>query len=69
MSGPAAAADHIAHLLVHGALHAHGHDHEVEAEATEKEALETAILGGWGCMIRTAVDVLALSSARAAGAG
>jgi len=41
-------ADHIAHLLVHGALHAQGHDHEDEAEAVEMEALETAILAGLG---------------------
>ncbi len=41
-------ADHVAHLLVHGALHAQGHDHEDEAEATEMEALESAILAGLG---------------------
>ncbi len=41
-------ADHVAHLLVHGALHAQGHDHEDEAEATEMEALETTILAGLG---------------------
>jgi len=41
-------ADHYAHLLVHGALHAQGHDHEDEAEAAEMEALETAILAGLG---------------------
>ncbi|OYU73816.1 MAG: rRNA maturation RNase YbeY [Burkholderiales bacterium PBB5] len=41
-------ADHVAHLLVHGALHAQGHDHEEEAEAVEMEALETAILAALG---------------------
>jgi probable rRNA maturation factor len=38
-------ADHVAHLLVHGALHAQGHDHDDDAEAAAMEALETAILG------------------------
>jgi probable rRNA maturation factor len=38
-------ADHYAHLLVHGALHAQGYDHEDEAEALVMESLETAILG------------------------
>jgi len=41
-------ADHYAHLLVHGALHAQGYDHEDEAEALEMEALETAILSRLG---------------------
>ncbi|GAA0770210.1 rRNA maturation RNase YbeY [Ideonella azotifigens] len=42
-------ADHYAHLLVHGTLHAQGYDHEdddVEAEAME--ARETQILLGLG---------------------
>jgi len=42
-------ADHYAHLLVHGTLHAQGYDHEdddVEAEAME--ARETEILLGLG---------------------
>jgi probable rRNA maturation factor len=43
-----ALADHYAHLLVHGALHAQGWDHEDEADATEMEAQETAILAGLG---------------------
>lgn len=41
-------ADHVAHLLVHGALHAQGHDHEDDDEAIAMEALETAILAGLG---------------------
>lgn len=41
-------ADHYAHLLVHGALHAQGLDHEEEDEAQEMEALETQILLGLG---------------------
>jgi probable rRNA maturation factor len=41
-------ADHAAHLLVHGALHAQGFDHEDDAEAEVMEARETAILRGLG---------------------
>jgi probable rRNA maturation factor len=41
-------ADHAAHLLVHGALHAQGLDHEDDGEAAEMEAQETAILLGLG---------------------
>ena len=41
-------ADHAAHLLVHGALHAQGFDHEDDAEAAAMEARETAILRGLG---------------------
>ena len=41
-------ADHYAHLLVHGTLHAQGFDHEEEDEAQEMEALETRILLGLG---------------------
>lgn len=35
---------HLAHLVVHGVLHAQGFDHEEEIEAEAMEALETAIL-------------------------
>lgn len=41
-------ADHYAHLLVHGTLHAQGHDHEDDAEAGAMEALETEILARLG---------------------
>jgi probable rRNA maturation factor len=41
-------ADHVAHLLVHGALHAQGHEHEDDDEATAMEALESAILARLG---------------------
>jgi probable rRNA maturation factor len=41
-------ADHCAHLLVHGALHAQGFDHQTDAEAELMEARETAILLGLG---------------------
>ena len=37
-------AEHLSHLLVHGALHAQGFDHEDELEAEAMESLEIAIL-------------------------
>ena len=42
------AADHLAHLVVHGVLHLSGYDHESEAEAEEMEDLERAVLAGLG---------------------
>ena len=36
--------DHLAHLVVHGCLHAQGLDHENELDAQHMEALETLIL-------------------------
>jgi probable rRNA maturation factor len=41
-------ADHAAHLLVHGALHAQGLDHQDASEAAAMEARETSILLGLG---------------------
>ncbi|MGE0100474.1 MAG: rRNA maturation RNase YbeY [Hydrogenophaga sp.] len=42
-------AQHYAHLLVHGTLHAQGWDHETsEVDAEEMEARETGILAGLG---------------------
>ena len=42
-------AEHYAHLLVHGTLHAQGWDHETsDADAQEMEAYETEILTGLG---------------------
>ncbi len=41
-------AEHYAHLLVHGTLHAQGHDHENAADAEKMEALESAVLAGLG---------------------
>ena len=42
-------ADHYAHLLVHGTLHAQGWDHETsEADADAMEAYEIEILAGLG---------------------
>lgn len=43
-----ALADHYAHLLVHGALHAQGHDHEEEAQALVMEAREREVLARLG---------------------
>jgi probable rRNA maturation factor len=37
-------ADHYAHMLVHGVLHAQGHDHERVRDAKRMEALEVEIL-------------------------
>lgn len=39
---------HVAHLVVHGVMHAQGYDHESEAEAEEMEELETAVLARLG---------------------
>ncbi len=41
-------AQHAAHLVVHGVLHAQGYDHEDDEEAAEMEGLETEILAGLG---------------------
>ena len=40
--------DHLAHLLVHGVLHAQGYDHLNDEEAEVMEAKETEILTGLG---------------------
>ena len=40
--------EHLAHLVVHGVLHAQGHDHEDDADAQRMEARETVILGRFG---------------------
>lgn len=41
-------AAHLAHLIIHGVLHAQGYDHETESDAEEMEALEAAILARFG---------------------
>lgn len=43
-----AAADHWAHMLVHGALHLIGYDHGNATDAAEMEGLETRILRQYG---------------------
>ncbi len=40
--------DHLAHLIIHGVLHAQGYDHETESDANEMETLETKILARFG---------------------
>lgn len=40
--------DHLAHLLVHGVLHAQGYDHEDAAQADAMEAREVEILAVLG---------------------
>ena len=40
--------DHLAHLVVHGVLHAQGYDHDRAAHAREMEAIEIAILARLG---------------------
>ena len=42
------AADHWAHLTIHGLLHLLGYDHEQPGEAAVMESLETEILAGLG---------------------
>jgi probable rRNA maturation factor len=41
-------ADHLTHLVVHGALHLLGYDHEEDEEAERMEAREVALLAGLG---------------------
>ncbi len=43
-----AAADHWAHMLVHGTLHLLGYDHEVSEEAEAMESMERQILAARG---------------------
>jgi len=40
--------DHLAHLVVHGVLHAQGHDHDRAESARRMEAFEVAVLGQLG---------------------
>jgi len=42
------AADHFAHLVVHGMLHLQGYDHQTDAEAKLMEATEREILARLG---------------------
>ena len=39
---------HVAHLIVHGVLHAQGYDHEDSAEAEEMEAIEIDTMASLG---------------------
>jgi len=40
--------EHLAHLIVHGVLHAQGHDHDRAGDAKRMEACEVRILAGLG---------------------
>ena len=40
--------DHLAHLVVHGVLHAQGHDHEDDHDAQRMESIEADILERFG---------------------
>jgi probable rRNA maturation factor len=40
--------DHLAHLLIHGVLHARGMDHEKASEAAQMESIEIALLADLG---------------------
>lgn len=40
--------DHLAHLVVHGVLHAQGMDHETDEQAQHMEAMEVRILRRFG---------------------
>ena len=40
--------EHLAHLVVHGVLHAQGHEHDRAADANRMEAREVRILAGLG---------------------
>lgn len=42
--GRLSAADHLAHLVIHGVLHAQGHDHEDDIEAQAMESTEIRLL-------------------------
>ncbi len=59
-------ADHYAHLLVHGVLHAQGWEHETGAGAARMQARETALLREFGMRDPYARAVQPRRSARAA---
>jgi probable rRNA maturation factor len=39
---------HLAHLVLHGVLHAQGHDHQTAAQERRMQARERALLAGLG---------------------
>ena len=56
------AADHAAHLVVHGMLHLLGFDHERDADAERMEALEMKVLAGLGIADPYAGDALPVAA-------
>jgi len=40
--------DHLAHMVVHGSLHAQGYDHQTDRAAQSMERLERTLLGQFG---------------------
>ena len=56
------AADHAAHLVVHGMLHLLGFDHERDADAERMESLETKVLAGLGIADPYAGDALPVAA-------
>ena len=56
------AADHAAHLVVHGMLHLLGFDHERDADAERMESFETKVLAGLGIADPYAGDQLPVAA-------
>jgi probable rRNA maturation factor len=56
------AANHAAHLVVHGMLHLLGFDHGRDADAERMEALETKVLAGLGIADPYAGDALPVAA-------
>ena len=56
------AADHAAHLVVHGMLHLLGFDHERDADAERMESFETKVLAGLGIADPYAGDALPVAA-------
>lgn len=53
--------EHMAHLLVHGTLHAQGYDHMDDEEAEVMEQRETDVFLIWALMFRILIETTLLS--------